>query len=106
MSEYTVKFLFADASTIQENFPLDVSVIGAKRHLAAKWPADKTPAPAAEELKMIFNGKILENTKSFADYKVPAGTLVNMHLQPTPAQKGAASSSAPAPAKAGGEPQR
>ena len=36
------------------------------------------------------------NCSKHAEYKVPAGTLVNMHLQPTPAQK----SSAPAPAAA------
>ncbi len=78
--------------------------------------AKGTP-PTPDELKMIFNGKVLENARSFqgktqvsilkaiiqlviltlSEYKVPAGTLVNMHLQPTPSQR--SSAAAPAAAK-------
>uniref|UniRef100_A0A7S0MK31 Ubiquitin-like domain-containing protein n=1 Tax=Cryptomonas curvata TaxID=233186 RepID=A0A7S0MK31_9CRYP len=87
--QYTVKFLFADATTIEQTFQLDITVLGAKQQLISSWPAAKSPAPTPDELKMIYNGKFLENIKTFQDYKVPDGTLVNMHLQPTPSQKSA-----------------
>jgi hypothetical protein len=69
------------------------------------WPG-KDPISSPEDVRMIYAGKVLENTKSFqgsmvsgvfllypsfnhsllfsgwADYKVPLGSKVNMHLQP------------------------
>jgi hypothetical protein len=39
MTNYTVKFLFADATTLEETFAIDISVLGAKQQLIAKWPA-------------------------------------------------------------------
>jgi hypothetical protein len=39
MAQYTVKFLFADATAIEETFPADVSVNDAKQKLILSWPA-------------------------------------------------------------------
>ena len=39
MSSYTVKFLFADATFLEQTFALDITVLGAKQQLIAAWPA-------------------------------------------------------------------
>ena len=38
MAQYTVKFLFADATAIEESFPADVTVHDAKQKLISSWP--------------------------------------------------------------------
>lgn len=81
-SMYMVKFLFADASFLEESFTADVSVNDAKQKLISIWPAGKDPISSPDDVRMIYAGKVLENTKSFQDYKVPLGSKVNMHLQP------------------------
>lgn len=83
-ADFKVKFFFADATTIEETFPPQVTVAEAKSKLIAAWPEGKEKINGVDELKMIFSGKLLDNTKTFAEMKVPAGTQVIMHLQPTP----------------------
>ena len=40
-SLYMVKFLFADASFIEESFAADITVNDAKQKLISNWPAGK-----------------------------------------------------------------
>jgi hypothetical protein len=40
-SLYTVKFLFADATFLEESFTADVTVHDAKQKLISIWPAGK-----------------------------------------------------------------
>mmetsp|Transcript_41367 Transcript_41367/g.80831 ORF Transcript_41367/g.80831 Transcript_41367/m.80831 type:complete len:112 (+) Transcript_41367:39-374(+) len=85
MTDYTIKFMFADAVTIEMTFPAGIVVRDAKVKIIASWPADKEAVGSPDDLKMIHSGKVLDNTKTFEDYKVPKGSPVVMHLQPRPA---------------------
>ena len=38
--------------------------------------ADKEKINGIDELKMMYSGKLLDNSKSFADYKIPTGSQV------------------------------
>jgi hypothetical protein len=96
-SLYMVKFLFADASFIEESFAADITVNDAKQKLISIWPAGKKqttvvtlqilksflshlfvsisdcyglisgkdPITGPDDVRMIYAGKVLENTKSF-----------------------------------------
>jgi len=84
MAQYRVKFFFADAVTMEETFPAQVTVAEAKSALLGKWPAEKEKITGIDELKMIYGGKLLDNAKSFAELQIPTNNQVIMHLQPTP----------------------
>mmetsp|Transcript_30137 Transcript_30137/g.58916 ORF Transcript_30137/g.58916 Transcript_30137/m.58916 type:complete len:108 (+) Transcript_30137:224-547(+) len=83
---YTVKFMFADAVTIECEFPLGVQVLEAKAKLLECWPTEKETVASAADMRMIYSGKVLEDSKKFEDYKIPTGQKVVMHLQPKPPQ--------------------
>ena len=52
MAQYTVKFLFADATAIEESFPADVTVHDAKQKLISSWPqGNDTKEESWHELK-------------------------------------------------------
>mmetsp|Transcript_10163 Transcript_10163/g.23196 ORF Transcript_10163/g.23196 Transcript_10163/m.23196 type:complete len:109 (-) Transcript_10163:68-394(-) len=82
--EYQIKFLFADASTMEKTFNSNITVAEAKTQLIEAWPAEKDKISSINELKMIYNGKLLENSKTFEELKVPMNQQVIMHLQPKP----------------------
>ncbi|KAJ1487435.1 hypothetical protein T484DRAFT_1786563 [Baffinella frigidus] len=84
MAVYTIKFMFADATTVSETFDTGSNIHDAKLKIIAAWPAGKDPVAGPEDLKMIHGGKVLDNLKTFEDYKVPQRQQVIMHLQPTP----------------------
>mmetsp|Transcript_32527 Transcript_32527/g.73116 ORF Transcript_32527/g.73116 Transcript_32527/m.73116 type:complete len:99 (+) Transcript_32527:188-484(+) len=92
---YEIKFMFADAKTIEESFEAGSNIQSAKAKLVSNWPADRDPVSGPDDLKLIYNGKILESNKSFEDYKVPLNNQVIMHIQPrlAPVPKAPASSS-------------
>ncbi len=48
-SVYTVKFLFADASFLEESFAPEVTVNEAKQKLISIWPAGKTEHKSIHE---------------------------------------------------------
>ncbi|KAL3813916.1 hypothetical protein ACJIZ3_015184 [Penstemon smallii] len=49
-----------------------------KERIVAEWPKDKKIAPkAANDVKLISAGKILENSKTVAQCKMPFGELPN-----------------------------
>ncbi|PIN19384.1 hypothetical protein CDL12_07932 [Handroanthus impetiginosus] len=61
-----------------------------KERIVAEWPKDKKIAPkAANDVKLISAGKILENNKTVAQCKMPFGELpkgvITMHavVQPS-----------------------
>uniref|UniRef100_A0A6T8JAD6 Ubiquitin-like domain-containing protein n=1 Tax=Hemiselmis andersenii TaxID=464988 RepID=A0A6T8JAD6_HEMAN len=106
MTEYNVKFMFADAVTIELTFPNGVGVRDAKTKVIASWPADKEAITGPDDLKMIHSGKVLDNAKTFEDYKVPKGSQVVMHLQPRPAPPPVEAAGVSRPAKTQGEATR
>ncbi|RYQ94144.1 hypothetical protein Ahy_B08g089024 isoform A [Arachis hypogaea] len=64
-----------------------------KQRVVSDWPKGKTVTPkAANEVKLINSGKILENNKTVGQCKVPfadvAGGVIIMHVvvQPSPAK--------------------
>uniref|UniRef100_A0A6T8NNA2 Ubiquitin-like domain-containing protein n=1 Tax=Hemiselmis andersenii TaxID=464988 RepID=A0A6T8NNA2_HEMAN len=83
---YQVKFMFADAVTTECEFPAGVGVLEAKGKLLEAWPAEKEPVDGPASMRMIYGGKVLEDSKKFEDYKIPTGQKVIMHLQPKPPQ--------------------
>ena len=63
---YRVKLLFADASSLHESFPAGVTVEDAKKKMISVWPAAKQAGVYDPgDLRLIYNGKVLENSKSF-----------------------------------------
>mmetsp|Transcript_16093 Transcript_16093/g.32218 ORF Transcript_16093/g.32218 Transcript_16093/m.32218 type:complete len:112 (+) Transcript_16093:163-498(+) len=86
MSSYNVKFMFADASTIEENFESGVTILDAKQKLIANWPSGKEPVTGPDDLKLIYGGKVLDNLKSFEEIRIPSRNQVIMHCQPRPPQ--------------------
>ncbi|KAG6581111.1 Membrane-anchored ubiquitin-fold protein 4, partial [Cucurbita argyrosperma subsp. sororia] len=64
-----------------------------KERIVAEWPKDKKVVPkAANDIKLINAGKILENNKTVGQCRVPFGDLpsgvITMHVvvQPTKAK--------------------
>mmetsp|Transcript_43543 Transcript_43543/g.102313 ORF Transcript_43543/g.102313 Transcript_43543/m.102313 type:complete len:113 (-) Transcript_43543:93-431(-) len=87
MAEYQIKFMFADATTMDESFDAGVTVLDAKQRMIANWPEGKEPVTGPEDLKLIHGGKVLDSEKSFEELKVLKGTQVIMHCQPRPPQQ-------------------
>mmetsp|Transcript_69846 Transcript_69846/g.145644 ORF Transcript_69846/g.145644 Transcript_69846/m.145644 type:complete len:115 (+) Transcript_69846:313-657(+) len=83
---YIIKFLFADGVSMEQEFEGTLTVVDCKKQLIAKWPEGKEPVEGPDDLKMIHAGKVLENEKTFEDYRVTRGSQVIMHLQNRPAQ--------------------
>ncbi|XP_071722706.1 membrane-anchored ubiquitin-fold protein 3-like [Rutidosis leptorrhynchoides] len=76
-------FRYASASTVDM----------LKQRILSDWPKGKTIVPkAANEIKLISSGKILENSKTVGQCKAPFGDvlggLIIMHVvvQPSPAK--------------------
>mmetsp|Transcript_42334 Transcript_42334/g.103404 ORF Transcript_42334/g.103404 Transcript_42334/m.103404 type:complete len:97 (+) Transcript_42334:254-544(+) len=62
---YQVKFMFADAVTTECEFPAGVGVLEAKGKLLEAWPAEKEPVDGPASMRMIYGGKVLEDSKKF-----------------------------------------
>eukprot|EP00271_Cylindrocystis_brebissonii_P004163 TRINITY_DN15715_c0_g1_i1.p1 TRINITY_DN15715_c0_g1~~TRINITY_DN15715_c0_g1_i1.p1 ORF type:complete len:120 (-),score=12.54 TRINITY_DN15715_c0_g1_i1:896-1255(-) len=81
-----VKFRLADGSDIGPNtFGPATSVSVLKESIMAQWPPDKPNRPkSANEIKLINAGKVLEDSKSLAETRVPVGELaggvITMHV--------------------------
>jgi len=45
-----------------------------------EWPAGGVPAPSLAELRVIHQGRFLQDDKCLKDYKVPDGETTAMHL--------------------------
>lgn len=78
------------------DIPLTTKVQAVKDLVLKSWPEDcPQPCPGdAAEVKLILNGKVLENGKTLADYKTPTGMMVTCHLlirpKPEPPKQSAA----------------
>mmetsp|Transcript_6368 Transcript_6368/g.14937 ORF Transcript_6368/g.14937 Transcript_6368/m.14937 type:complete len:116 (-) Transcript_6368:74-421(-) len=86
MTEFNIKFLFADGTNMEELFDAGTTVADAKMKLISKWPEGQIPVTGPDDLRMIHQGKVLENTNTFEVYRVQLGNQVIMHLQPRPPQ--------------------
>ena len=67
---------------------MTTTVAAVKEIVLKEWPKDFSgPTPTdVGEVRLILNGKVLENGKTLADSRTPTGMLVTCHLliQPKP----------------------
>ncbi|CAA6659995.1 unnamed protein product [Spirodela intermedia] len=81
-----LKFRLYDGTDIGPNQYSAASTVGMlKDRIVSEWPRDKKIIPkAASDVKLICAGKILENTKTIAQCRVPFGELpggvITMHV--------------------------
>ncbi|GAB4847343.1 Membrane-anchored ubiquitin-fold protein 3 [Ancistrocladus abbreviatus] len=81
-----LKFRLYDGSDIGPlQFSPASTVTMVKERLVAEWPNDKKIAPkAANDIKLISSGKILENSKTVGQCSMPIGELpggvITMHV--------------------------
>ncbi|KAI3975669.1 hypothetical protein MKX01_023095 [Papaver californicum] len=90
-----LKFRIFDGTDIAHtNYASTTTVATLKESLVAQWPQDKTVIPkSVNDVKLIYAGKVLENTKTLAESRIPFGDLpggvTTMHVvvQPSLARK-------------------
>ncbi|RZC80847.1 hypothetical protein C5167_043424 [Papaver somniferum] len=90
-----LKFRIFDGTDIAHtNYASTTTVATLKERLVAQWPQDKTVIPkSVNDVKLIYAGKVLENTKTLAESRIPFGDLpggvTTMHVvvQPSLARK-------------------
>lgn len=90
-----LKFRLADGTDIGPNtYGPVTTVTGLKESIIAQWPADKSGCPkSVNDIKLINAGKVLENSKTLAESRVPIGEIpggvITMHvvMRPSTAEK-------------------
>ena len=89
MGDYHLKFLFAnhDGVSVEVTFPESTTVVQVKEQLLnSNWPEDKLEkASGPAGLRLLCMGKMLEDSKTLADMKIPRyehATPVNVSLLP------------------------
>uniref|UniRef100_A0A5B6ZW14 Membrane-anchored ubiquitin-fold protein n=1 Tax=Davidia involucrata TaxID=16924 RepID=A0A5B6ZW14_DAVIN len=81
-----LKFRLYDGSDIGPfRYSASSTVAMLKERIVAEWPKDKKIAPkAANDVKLISAGKILENNKTVGQCRIPFGELpkgvITMHV--------------------------
>lgn len=72
-----VKFRLFDGTDIgPRKYSLSTTVTFLKEKILAQWPKDKEFVPrTVNDLKLINAGKILENSRTLADCRLPVGEL-------------------------------
>ncbi|CAI5526527.1 unnamed protein product [Closterium sp. Naga37s-1] len=85
-----VKFRLADGSDIGPNkFEQEATVLSLKEKILSQWPGEGGPK-SVSEITLINAGRLLENTKTLSESRVPVseivGTPITMHVVVHPAQ--------------------
>lgn len=81
-----LKFRLYDGTDIGPNmYALTTTISSLKESIISQWPKEKEYKPkTVNDLKLINAGKILENSKTLAESRVPAGEIpggvVTMHV--------------------------
>ncbi|KAH7277161.1 hypothetical protein KP509_39G036900 [Ceratopteris richardii] len=72
-----LKFRLYDGTDIGPNmYALTTTVSSLKESILSQWPKEKEYKPkTVSDLKLINAGKILENNKTLAESRVPAGEI-------------------------------
>ncbi|MCO5589486.1 hypothetical protein L7F22_043453 [Adiantum nelumboides] len=91
-----LKFRLYDGTDIGPNmYALTTTISNLKENILSQWPKEKEYKPkTVNDLKLINAGKILENSKTLAESRVPAGEIpggvVTMHVvvRPPTSDKG------------------
>ncbi|KAG8486141.1 hypothetical protein CXB51_019531 [Gossypium anomalum] len=81
-----LKFRICDGTDIAHNtYTSSMTVANLKQKIVAEWPREKTVTPKSiNDLKLIHAGKVLENNKTLADFRItfdelPIGFII-MHV--------------------------
>ncbi|KAL1210103.1 Membrane-anchored ubiquitin-fold protein 4 [Cardamine amara subsp. amara] len=81
-----LKFRLFDGSDIGPfQYPPTATVSVLKERIVSEWPNDKTVVPnSASEIKLINNGRVLENAKTVEQCKTPfdddVDSVITMHV--------------------------
>ncbi|KAE8728298.1 Membrane-anchored ubiquitin-fold protein 5 [Hibiscus syriacus] len=81
-----LKFRLADGTDIgPSKYSPDTTVASLKEKILAQWPKDKENCPKTiQDVKLINAGKILENSRTLAESRLPVGELpggvITMHV--------------------------
>eukprot|EP00850_Spirogloea_muscicola_P022727 SM000309S11862 [mRNA] locus=s309:36004:37306:+ [translate_table: standard] len=81
-----IKFRLYDGTDIgPTKFAPATTVQALKESIISQWPSEKAGAPkSVSDLKLINAGKILENTKTLQETRIPAGefpgVVLTMHV--------------------------
>jgi hypothetical protein len=81
-----LKFRLYDGTDIGPNkYPPATTVANIKESILSHWPKEKGNGPKTiNDMKLINAGKILENSKTLADSRVPLGeipgSVITMHV--------------------------
>ncbi|XP_042516753.1 membrane-anchored ubiquitin-fold protein 3-like [Macadamia integrifolia] len=81
-----LKFRVYDGTDIGHNhYAASTTIATLKERLVAEWPQDKTVTPkSVNDMKLIYAGKVLENSKTLAESKILFGDLpggvITMHV--------------------------
>ncbi|XP_010241622.1 PREDICTED: membrane-anchored ubiquitin-fold protein 3-like [Nelumbo nucifera] len=90
-----LKFRIFDGTDISHStYASSTTIATLKDRLVAEWPQDKTIIPkSVNDVKLIYSGKVLENSKTLAESRILFGDLpggvITMHVvvQPPLARK-------------------
>lgn len=87
-----VKFRLSDGTDIgPSKYDPNTTVAALKEFVLARWPQDKEIAPkTVNDVKLINVGRILENSRTLAESRVPVGevpgSVITMHVIVRPPQ--------------------
>jgi hypothetical protein len=87
-----VKFRLFDGTDIgPSKYDPSTTVAALKEFVLARWPQDKEIVPkTVNDVKLINAGRILENSKTLAESRVPVGevpgSVITMHVVVRPPQ--------------------
>ncbi|EER88105.1 hypothetical protein BDA96_10G110900 [Sorghum bicolor] len=87
-----VKFRLFDGTDIgPSKYDPNTTVTALKEFVLARWPQDKEIVPkTVNDVKLINAGRILENSKTLAESRVPVGevpgSVITMHVVVRPPQ--------------------
>ncbi|XXG54208.1 hypothetical protein AAC387_Pa03g2152 [Persea americana] len=72
-----LKFRLSDGSDIgPSTYAASTAIATLKERIIAQWPQDQKVIPkAVNDVKLIYAGKVLENTKTIAESRIPVGEL-------------------------------
>ncbi|CAH9101547.1 unnamed protein product [Cuscuta europaea] len=89
-TEVSIKFRLTDGTDIGPiNYMPSSTVLSVKEKIIAHWPKEKQNGPKTiKDVRLIGNGKILENNKTVSESTPPvpevAASGITMHLLVTP----------------------
>lgn len=81
-----LKFRLYDGSDIgPRNYAASTTIANLKETIVAEWPQDKKFVPeSVNDVKLIYSGKVLENSKTLAECKIHINELpdgvITMHV--------------------------